>query len=227
MMDIARAKQALLFLKRDLANAVRYGLDSPRHSQTIYVDPSACKHLIDHDDGLEHDLFRSGVVTDAKFWKGKRSKIRRSSKISSILSHWTEGVPWEETSAYRWTLKTVAERPGHEGCFTADDVARRYEVIDEIFHEVKTLGRFRTPAEIGDGSGRAMGAPVFHLGKRGRPIFGGSGYHRFAVALALGVPLPSVVGTVHRSALPVYPSLTVPPPPASDVPTPTALLRAS
>ena len=149
-------------------------------------------------------------MTDDRFWEGVAQKVQESRKLTSIQSHWNQGVPWEDTDVFKWTLSTVQRRPGHEGCYTREDVSERYRRLDEIYEEVRRNGRFRTRQEVDRSGRRETGAPVFHLGEDGEPIFAGEGYHRFAIALSLGVRLPAKVGTVHVSALQHYSRLTKP-----------------
>ena len=204
-------KQQILFWKRDLANVIAHGRGAPRHSQLIYVDPSACRLLIGHDDSLRLGLLRSGVVRTDRFWEEAAFPIGDCVKSQSILSHWVDGVPWEETRVYQRTLEVVGKRPGYEGCFTPQDVEQRYRALDALFEEAERTGRFQTRREFDPANPREMGAIMMHIGDNGEPIFGGEGFHRFCAGLALGIPIPAVVGAVYEGSLDAYRQMTVPP----------------
>ena len=81
---------------------------------------------------------------------------------------------------------------------------------DRIFAEVQTSGRLRTRSEERPDGFRERGGIGLHVGPDGRLFKGRDGHHRFAMALALGLPvIPAMVGVVHRSALRHLPALRV------------------
>ena len=205
-------KQQLLFWKRDLSNLIAYGRGAPRHSQLIHVDPSECLRLIDHDRGQRLGLLRSGVVRSDRFWEEVAVPVREFWKSKSILSHWVDGVPWEDTRVYQRTLEAVVKRPGYERCFTPEDVARRYQALDDLYAEARQAGRIRTRQEVDPANPREMGAVLVHIGEHGEPIFGGEGFHRFCAALALEIPIPAVVGAVYERSLDAYRRMASPGP---------------
>lgn len=173
--------------------------------ELIFIDPRECRRLIPWGLGNELGLHCSGQVVHHLEWNMITDRVDESDNINKISSHWVGGVPWEKIGTYKYVMRQVEKRPGFEGCFTRKDVEERYRCLDLIFEEAKRSGRLRTRKEIDSTSLREEGGVLMHIGPGGEPIFGGAGFHRFAIARILHIPLPCVVGTVDRSALPVYP----------------------
>jgi hypothetical protein len=99
--------------------------------------------------------------------------------------------------------EAIGCRGVHDGCTTMKDIIKRYELLDNIFEEVRREGRLKTIKEINPGSFRDKGEALFHIGPDGQPLFDGEGgsNHRVAIAYILQIPMPGQIGCVHKSAL--------------------------
>lgn len=196
---------------RDIGNILAHGPGAPRHSELIYVDTRACRRMMRISRWEHLGLDSARIVSD---WPWEIVEPLESEKIKCCVRHWAAGQSWEETGIFQFMDRRRLERPSLDGCRTHEDTVARYARLDRIFAEVQAAGRLQTRQELTPGGERERGAAVVHVGPNGEPFFGGVGYHRFAIAHILDLPLPAVVGAVHRSALAVYPGFRLPPAPA-------------
>jgi hypothetical protein len=205
---IAR-RQGLLkkALERDTYNAERYGPDSPRYAELIWVHASAINKWIGHEAAKllsgafdEHVRSSSGFVTQK--WADTSHDIMKHDKIEALLLRWRDGKPWEETGALERLMEMIELHGERSGCRNLDDVRRRYQILEDQFQTVKAEGRLRTRAELGiHHQFRETFGVLMHLGPDGEPYFGGSGFHRLAMAFCLDLWIPCVIGIVHETAL--------------------------
>jgi hypothetical protein len=127
-------------------------------------------------------------------------------KVAACMARWGEGRSWEEAGAYARSLRAIAKKGSLDGCRTLDDVVQRYLKLDEVFARVSNEGRLRTRAELeGPAAFRELGGIFINIDRDGRPVAGGGGWHRLAIARILHLPvIPAQVGLVHPAALPSW-----------------------
>lgn len=166
----------------------------------IWFDPQDCTRYL-----LQQGRRNSGAVLDGD-WDLAAQPLTESPKFRFCVDHWQNGTPWEATGAYEhmWRLVEAAAARGHapDGCRTMDDIVARYRRLDDLYEAVKAEGRLKTAFELGLSSShrKEPGGILIHLDRHGRPLFGGAGHHRFAIAYVLGHRrAPAQLGITHAA----------------------------
>ncbi len=182
---------------RDAWNRLRHGPEAPRYAERLWVRPGEVEERV----STSRRLWTGRVV--AGDWDLERAPLDTMPKVQACIERWELGRDWEATGVYA-TMQRLIEERGRpkDGCADLGDVVRRYERLDAIFERVRSEGRLRTRAELGDGF-RELGGVLINVDRHGRPVAGGGGWHRLAMARILALPvMPAQVGLVHRDALP-------------------------
>jgi hypothetical protein len=201
---IGKARQSRLGIHAlDTSNAVRFGSNAPIFAELIWVDPQTCDHALNEAALGPFPRSLSGQVAGGD-WDLDVRRVEEIPKVAFGIAHWGDGVPWEETGAYEYLLRLIAERGRPvDGCSTLDDIVARYARLDEIFDQVRRENRLRTRGQVKPTCFRERKGVYVHVGRGNQPIFGGGSNNRFAMARVLGLPtMPAQVGRVHREALP-------------------------
>jgi hypothetical protein len=230
---VAKSLPMALRVFWDAYNVVRYGPGGPRLNETIFIDPSLVllaivhplelgKRKSDPDYLVEKLNFKAsqrlvGRVAGNEIDSLRTVPLRALPKITSCIEHWVNGTPWEETGIYQFMLNKIA-KVGHAvaGCQNLDDIVERYSRLDEIYFTAKKEGRLRSISEMRGDSFRETDGIEIHIGSRNQLVFGSSGTHRLAIALALGLPvIPAKIGFVHADSVALLPQYRMPPPPGT------------
>ncbi len=196
------ARHASRAFVRDARNRLVHGDKAPLYAERIWVNPQDCVGCL---LGLGN-RFSGRVVTSA--WPpggGRLKRVEDLEKIRCCVTHWSEGVPWEKTGIFQLIERKIAMSPKrcYDDCRNHQDIVNRYSRLDAIFETVSREGTLRTNKEIVPWVFREKEGVLFHLGPGGTLFFGGSGCHRFAMALVLGLTvIPAKTGCVHISAVP-------------------------
>lgn len=185
-------------------NQVKYGLDSPRYAERIWINPEKCLLGV---DGLDRRV--SGQVFLGDWPPGGSDKIfpvEDLLKIRCCYEHWLGGVSWENTGIYQHMESLVKQHGRYDGCRNMDDIVLRYRQLDLMFNQVKKDGKLLSCSELGAKNFRELGGIYIHIGPEGETFFGCGGCHRFAIAkiLELNV-IPAQLGGVHISSIPYLP----------------------
>ncbi|MCC5966657.1 MAG: hypothetical protein JJU24_11005 [Natronohydrobacter sp.] len=207
-------------LPTDIANKIRFGMRAPVALERIWVDPKKISWAIAHpaeiglnNESSEYAFYEHfhiqaeqsvGRVVCAKEYEPALVPLERVKKIDACLMHWVHGLSWEEAGAIDNLLFKikVTGRP-QSGCHTHSDVISRYRKLDDIFEAVRVSGSLSSKLSRGRLIRRERDGINIHLGHDGMPIFGSSGTHRLAMAIALGLDrIPASLGFVDKSALP-------------------------
>jgi hypothetical protein len=195
-----RARTAYLWsvvAARDLENRRRYGRGAPHTFERIWIDPAGCEQRVQGFDDR-----RSGRVVGGD-WDLDNPPTDELPKMAFCRLHWEAGVPWEDTGMFDYLLERI-ERQDRSlyGCRTLDDLRLRYQMLDDVFEQVRREGRLRTRDEVEAGAIRERGGIVVHIDRWGQPVFAKEGCHRLAMARALDLrSVPAQVGIVHPDAL--------------------------
>jgi len=187
----------------DATNRLRFQEHAPRVAQLIWVEPAACRDALNVVEALgPASPSLSGCVRGGD-WDLKIRPVTELEKVAFGLRHWRDGVPWAETGAYEHMMRLITERGRPvDRCATLEDVIARYERLDEIFDQVRREGRLRTRAELSPNAFRERTGILIHISRHNTPIFGRSSHNRFAMALALDLPvIPAQIGVVHKEAV--------------------------
>ncbi|WP_028575696.1 hypothetical protein [Desulfonatronovibrio hydrogenovorans] len=195
----------LYVILRNLRNKLIYGINAPRHSQRIYakvseqipfLPPEAQPYAV-----RPHRL--SGLIVGGD-WDNKTASIYTCPKVKFSLMHWQQGIPWAETGCFEYLLEIIRQRGRVDGLRTLDDIKARYYRLDQVYKQVKNEGKLRNASELGRARKKNLenSGILIHLDRQGNPIFGGSGCHRIAMAISLGIQIiPAKLGLVHADYL--------------------------
>lgn len=183
-------------LPGDIFRRIRWGSSAPLYGQYIEFDPTDCNFL-----HLGWHRGNSGEVRGGD-WDRDPTPLEESFKFRACQQHFQHRVPWRRTGIYDYIMERISERQGpYDGCTNFDDVVRRYENLDLIFQQVLSEGRLRAPRELEPGF-RASSGIFIHFDRHSKPVFGGGGEHRLAIAKILQLRrAPAVVGVVHVNAI--------------------------
>ncbi len=112
-----------------------------------------------------------------------------------------EGKNWEAAGAYQIMNELIQKHRVHDDCKTMEDVLQRYERLDRVIFDIRSIGFLRM-SKIQKGVFRESGGVYVHIGRNGEYIFGLGGCHRLAIAQALELErIPVQVGVVHKEAI--------------------------
>jgi hypothetical protein len=194
----------------DFMNKKRFGPDAPVFAERIWINPQDCAMALFDVKGIDLGRGISGWVNES-LWKQKdvyQIPIADVKKIKFCIEHWVNGMSWRDTGIYELMESLRIENGGIvDGCKNMDDIIRRYEKLDTIYHQIKKDGRFKTMTEQNPNNFRENEGVVIHVGPEGELYLGVGGTHRFAIALVLGLKIPAQIGCVHPNAIHLLPQL--------------------
>ncbi len=206
-MSVARPKPSRLWylrrsVWRDARNLTRYGLQAPRWSQLIWVDPLSCTSFTS-----SYNRGYTGQVVGGD-WDIETLPLVEEPKIRACREHWVDGLSWEATGIIDVIVAEIERRGSKDGCRSLDDVVERYRRLDAMFEKVGHENRLKRRQEIDPNSFRERGGVYFHIGRDNTPVFGGGGCHRLAMAQILELPaIPGQLGVVHEHSLATWKGL--------------------
>jgi len=187
-------------LRDDARRAAQGGLRAPRLWERLWVAPHAVtRSLIDPIDDHPWHVYKAGD------WDQRTKPIEEVEHVRFCLSHWRDGLTWEETGAYSYALQQIAERSGrHQDMTSIDDVVERYRLLDLLFDEISQTQRFKTSPQLNPRVIRERRGIQMHVGREGEPIFHGwGGCHRLGLAMCAEIDvIPVMVCIVHAEAGP-------------------------
>jgi len=119
-------------------------------------------------------------------------------RFRSLIAHFTEGVPWQETELYQSVLNLIKKKGMHyHKCTNEDELLDRLKKVDELYYYVKNHG-YKTQSELYGGGWRGfvrrLNVPCtlemreinVDIDRNGEILFV-DGIHRLAVAYALNI----------------------------------------
>ncbi|WP_026915719.1 hypothetical protein [Christiangramia portivictoriae] len=182
-------------------NKIKYGKNGPEFGELIYINPQ------EHDTYLsfKHRSF-SGRILEGDWDLQAQQGIEKNIIYQACIEHWEYDVPWEETGIYDFMINKIEKFGGFvDGCGNLKDVIIRYEKLDNLFQVIKSSRTFKTQKELNPKSFNENGGLLFHIGRDGKPIFGGGGMHRFSMAKILKLRnIPAQIGVIHPDAIEVW-----------------------
>ena len=213
------------YILSDIYNKLHFGRHAPVAHERIWLDPRKIRCAI--PDPCEIGLAKNDPNFDLheSSWKWAKSSVGRVipndsynpalvplmsiCKINACLRHWSDGVSWEESGAINNLLFKIKQPDrAQRNCVNRSDVISRYQKLDEIYAAVRRNGYVSSSLRRGRLIKRERDGIEVHLGYDGVPIFGDSGTHRLAMALALKFEIiPAALGFVHETALHQLPKL--------------------
>lgn len=215
--------------QRNIHNKAKFGKKAPIFKEKVWIYPRIHNRLLKLEIIREHLGF-SGEFTSAQiieicwpvdqafiitdFPKEKLKKkdwsndwsYRVKMRFKFCYEHWVNEISWQETGVYDFMQAEIEGKNKQvDGCKNINDIIKRYEELDQVFNQVKKEGGFRAENEVDEKfakTGRSYNQTVAHIGQNGDIYLTGGGWHRFTIAYILGLPMPAMIGTVHKDALP-------------------------
>ena len=88
------------------------------------------------------------------------------------------------------------------GNWPREKIIERFKLLDKAYDEAKKTGRLKTRKELDPSNFREKDGILVHIGKNGKPVFGGNGFHRLAIAKVLDLDLiPACIGIVDKESI--------------------------
>jgi len=195
-------KRRIRILTFDLSNKIKYGSDAPLYMETLWVDPGEIDTVIGKEEvynatGL-HRSKVSGVIVN---WDDveEPTPLEEEYRIQYCYRHWKGTESWDEIGVIEYMTKT-----DKYGSWPVEKIRARFNMLDEAYEETKKLGRLKKRKEVEPDNFREKDGIYVHIAKGGKPVFGGNGYHRLAIAKVLDLKeIPVCVGMVDKGAIPL------------------------
>lgn len=195
-------KRRIRILIFDISNKIKYGTDAPLFLETLWVNPQKIDTVIGKEEvynatGL-HRSKVSGLIID---WDDveKPSPLEDEYRIQYCYKHWREKKSWEEIGVIDFMSKTKTYGP-----WPVEKIRARFKMLDKAYEETKKLGRLKKRKEVDPKNFREKDGIYVHIDKNGKPVFGGNGFHRLAIAKVLELEeIPVCVGMVDKEAIPL------------------------
>jgi hypothetical protein len=179
----------------DVVTFLRFGRAAPRSFEIVWFDATSCHPSIDLGR-------RANGLVEGEHWDRFAEPLDQHPILRTCAGRWRDGLSREGSGAYDLVIERIRLAGGPIDHYSdVDDVRRRYEALDVVFHQVEREGRLRTRKDVDPRTFREQGGIDLHVGRGGTVIFGGHGCHRLAMAKVLGLrSSPAQVGVVHRNA---------------------------
>ena len=88
------------------------------------------------------------------------------------------------------------------GSLPKEKIISRFNMLDRAFEETKKTRRLKTRKEVNPSNFREHDGILVHIGKNGKPYFGGNGFHRLAMAKVLKLEkIPACIGLIDKDSL--------------------------
>jgi len=143
----------------------------------IKVSPSKIKQI----SKVKFDKYTDIGKVVGGDWDKITVDINNSKKINAIYQRFQQGLTWEETGIYEHMLEMIDEQGYFDGCYSIDDIKKRYQSIDNLYESMSKRGYERETEEFG------LDNICVNIGRNGEFIFAGGGTHRLGVAQVLGI----------------------------------------
>lgn len=195
-----------------IINKKKYGEYPPDAYKIIWIDPSkinyilsrrfmtSCSPYASHIRGGDWDINvsqeRLMYVGEWEGWK-KRALIpfEEYEFYKSAKSHFSEGLPWEDTKIYEWFVLTSNNRPSTLNYSSKQDIKKGLEQFDNLYKAIQQEG-YQTQSELQtvekETKSGLFTVPPEHdevwinIGRDGSFIFE-EGRHRVVIAKILGL----------------------------------------
>ena len=182
--------------KIDRRNQRRFGASAPRFAELLWIPTASLQYAVKLGSSKDSAEIIQHWPSDAVV------PVTELPSIKACLSHWQDGVPWEETGIFQQMLKKIQEKGKVDRLRNLDDIRERYKSVDELYGKVSFHGGLSPRSEFVPGNFREEGGILVHIGPDGTPYFGKKGHHRLAIAIALKIEIiPVQLGFVHGAAL--------------------------
>jgi hypothetical protein len=181
---------------------------SNSHPLKLYaIDPNDIEVAL-QKEALNNFTWRLSPALDGE-WDTKVEGINNYDLIYSLKNHFNEGLEWKETDLYSRAISCIDGSKrwiGRPNLSDRRDLRQYLKRIDGLYRKIKSEG-YRTQRELAreenqyfwvSDSAYETHEITVHLGRNGELIFE-DGWHRFAIARALGLErIPVRVAARHR-----------------------------
>lgn len=136
-----------------------------------WFDPAAIRFKI----SPHHDL----APADSSDWDiERRFRIEETVKFRSLMQHYVDGTPWEETDLFTeaYARRFEAGENIRGECNMKDLLSQYYGRVDSLFKSMKRKG-FSAKFPL----------PKILIGRDGEVFMGNQGNHRLAMARVIGI----------------------------------------
>lgn len=192
--------ERLNFFFRDILNIIKYGKNAPLAAQLIMIDPRNIKYVLNPSFKRKY----TGKVISGD-WDKNIIELESFPKYEACKKRFIDNKSWEESGAYNFMEDKIVDKPGLDGCYSKEDIIRRYSQVDLVFKKILQEQRLKSRKEVNKRNFRESGGVFIHINRYGEPIFGGGGWHRLAISKIIGLKsIPCQVGVIHKQAILIW-----------------------
>lgn len=191
-------------LKR-LRHTARYGSAAPDPYTILWVSPDDIHHWrINHDyyhlpdfdqsypnpDGFYIDVWKDAGAVISGDWDDhtRLPRFETLPKFNGVKQHFENGIAWEETDLFQFLEAVFNEHGSIDGCRTRAALRERYQAIDDVYESIRAHGYQRQTDLHSNPTPRTARDEVgVSIGRDGRLLFQGGGWHRLSIAKLLDI----------------------------------------
>lgn len=205
-------------LATNIKNGILYN-NPPKTYDLISVDPANItwtiswnslenQKKIDRPDFFDKGAARLAGTVRGGDWDKNLKSFENCVVYESFVSHFIEGVSWEETYLFQQSIEQISQGEFFWGCKSVGEFERRCERLDDLFDNIKHHG-YKSQGELHPRSdpfnstrqnavSNLENEIIIHIGRDGNLIFY-DGRNRLSIAKILNLEsIPVVVGIRHQ-----------------------------
>ncbi len=193
-------------LYRRIKLRLLYGAAAPSPYTILDVDPDRIRYWAPNHNRYDFPergfQFSKHPSFDVRTWNSVGETIdgdwdRRENlylltetpKYQSVESHFADGTPWEETAVFDIFPELIEEYGKQDGCENKRELKRRYEEFEAVYESLKENG-YKSQRELRAGEGiskHTFDEIGIGIGRDGKILFIGCGWHRLCLSKILGL----------------------------------------
>lgn len=198
---------------QDLTQIVKFGLNSPRFCERVYVDIRNVNLWLPPSGNWWRE---SGRVLGGD-WENGIESLETNRTLTYSKMHWQDGQDWLtiRESLLKEGSSGIPEFAALESLGSSSETKRnvakaRLASYETLYSELASTRNFKSRSDLSVPHFREHGGILIHFDSKGRLIFGARGNHRFAIAKILDLThVPVMVGLVHPKVERNWRDLTV------------------
>lgn len=153
-------------------------------SETLWVDPAAIEFRITPSADLKGEVSGNWDIE-------RRKPFIETAKYRTMVEHFIDGRPWEETTLFTDAYVRRMANDGHIGGIrtiagVVEHYRNRFDPMVEAFR--------KDGFSLAGANGKPHALPSFLIGRGAEVFIGNQGNHRLAIARAIG--LDKIAGRV-------------------------------
>ena len=169
-------------------------------NRLIYCDPLQINQmLLPKVLGSSSREF-SGFVATKDIFNESTFPLKLHPKIKYCFAHFESKLSWKDSGAYDYYSSALEKGKKFDKIRCLSDLTERFQSLGLLYENVANSGRLQTRFELGISADKfdEGGGIYVHFDAAGKPIFGGGGFHRLAIAQILRLhKVPVCVGVIH------------------------------